>query len=480
MKKQDISTRNGVTWIGFAQAGKILMQLVSILALARLLPPEDFGLMAMAATATAFATLVRDMGTGAAVIQKDKVSDELTSAVFFFNILVGFLLSAILIVSSKWLGEAFSDHRLASVLMLLSPVFTFSALGAVHQALLERGSNFKTLAYVEVASSFLGLLTALIVASYDGGVFALVAQSLAAAIFATAFLWAASPWRPKISLNMGSLGEIFSFSGNIFLFNFMNYFHRNSDSMLIGRFLGSGELGIYNIAYRVILFPLQNITFVIGRAAFPVYSRSQKNSAAIGRHYLAMLGIVAFITAPLMGLSWAIREPLISLLLGDRWLRAAEVLAWLAPVGFFQSMVSTSGSVLNSIGRSDVLRNLGLIGTILLVGSIIIGLQWGVIGVSASYCIANLLWIYPVLSTVLHKLDMRFRDFVEVILRPVLLAVIVALAARALSLQPLIIEQSSVFKVFICGLFYLFSYLALYKVLWPNLLNEILRSRVAE
>lgn len=427
MTEDSITTRHAVTWVGVAQAGKMLMQLVSIFTLARILPAEDFGLMALAATATAFAGLMRDMGTGAALIQKHELSSDLKNAVFLFNILLGVLLTVIIMALSPLLSILFKEPRLVDVLLVLAPVFTVVSLGAVHQALLERESLFKHIAKIELTSGFLGLIAALVVAWQGGGVYALVAQSIVTASVATIFLWAVSTWRPVFEFKLSALKEIFGFSGNIFLFNLVNYFHRNSDSMLIGRFLGVGELGFYNIAYRILLFPLQKITFVVSRATFPAYSRSQHNHALIGKHYLETLETIAFITAPLMALIWALREPMIIVLLGERWLPAAGVLAWLAPVGFFQSMVSTSGSVLNSIGRSDVLRNLGIIGVPFLTVSFVIGLPWGIEGVAAAYCIANFFWVYPVIKTVLKLLSCSFLEFFIVIIKPTLIAAFVAL-----------------------------------------------------
>ena len=427
MNENKISARHGVTWMGASQAGKISMQLISIFTLARILPTEDFGLMALAGTATSFANMMRDMGTGAALIQKHNLSPELINAVFLFNILLGVLVTAIFMGLSPLLAILFKEPRLIDVLLVLAPIFTIIAFGAVPQALLERESLFEHIAKMELFSGFCGLVAALIVAWQGGGVYALVIQSIVTGIVATSFLWIVSTWRPLFSFKLSPLKEIFGFSGNIFLFGCVNYFHRNSDSILIGRFLGVGELGLYNIAYRILLFPLQNITLVISRSIFPAYCRNQYNPALIGKHYLTTLETIAFITAPLMALIWALREPMIIVLLGERWLPAAPVLAFLAPVGFFQSMVSTSGSVLNSIGRSDVLRNLGLIGVPFLTMSFVIGLPWGIEGVAACYCIANFFWVYPVIRTVLKLLSRSFFEFIIAIIMPALMAIVVAL-----------------------------------------------------
>ena len=427
MTKDAISTRHGVTWMAGAQAGKILMQLVSILTLARILPTEDFGLMALASTVTVFAGLFRDMGTGAALIQKRELTSDLKNATFLFNMLLGIFFTTIFVLFSPLVSILFKEPRLVDILLALSPVFTIVPLGVVHQAILERESLFKQVAIIELTAASCGLFVAIVVAWQGGGVYALVTQSIVTALVTTLFLWFVSTWRPTLNFIWSPLKEIFEFSGNVFLFNLVNYFHRNSDSMLIGRFLGVVDLGFYNIAYRILLFPLQNITLVINRAIFPAYSRSQHNLTLIGEHYLELLESIAIITAPLMALIWVLREPLIVVLLGERWLPAASVLAWLAPVGFFQSMISTSGSVLNSIGRADVLRKLGLIGAPLLTLSFVFGLPYGIEGVAAAYCIANFFWVYPVIKTVLKLLSFSIIDFYIVIVKPITVALFVIL-----------------------------------------------------
>ncbi|MDA9064655.1 polysaccharide biosynthesis C-terminal domain-containing protein, partial [Pseudomonadales bacterium] len=135
-------------------------------------------------------------------------------------------------------------------------------------------------------------------------------------------------------------------------------------------------------------------------------------------------------TAPVMGIIWTVREHAIVIVLGDQWLGVAPILAWLAPVGFFQSLVSTSGTVLNSIGRSDILRNLGIIGNVFLVSSIVVGLQWGTVGVAACYCIANFIWVYPVIRTVLKQLSIKFTSFLLEVMPFVLAALSASILAR--------------------------------------------------
>jgi O-antigen/teichoic acid export membrane protein len=455
----NISIRHGVNWIGLAQVGKLGLQLVCIFTLARILPPTDYGLMAMATTIIAFAALLRDMGTGTALIQKASVNSELVSSVFWFNAILGLFLTILFAGLAPIIADGFREPRLMDVLLVLSPVFLVAALGIVQQALLERESKFKRIAMIELVSGLFALACALLTAWKGGGVYALVVQSLVTACISTGLLWLLSRWRPKFRAKVSSLKEIWHFSGNVFLFNTVNYFHRNADSMLIGRFLGANELGFYNIAYRILLVPLQTITFAINRASLPAYSRNQSNKAQIAEHYLHTLETIAFLTAPLMAFLWTFREPLLTVCLGSSWLKAANVIAWLAPVGFLQSMVSTSGAVLNALGRADILRNLGFIGVPFLLFSFVVGLPWGIEGVAAAYCLANIIWVYPVLKVVLWQLARPFCDFIRVVIKQALLATVLSGLMRVAIEYGLLRTVSPYLQVIAGGTLLIGSYL---------------------
>ena len=427
-----ISIRNQLTWISLSQAARGALQIVGTIALARILAPNDYGVMAIVGSFAALATLFAEFGTGAALIQKKTLTDELTDAVFSLNIFFGLALSAAFFISAAPISKFFNESRLNGAMIALSPVFLISSSGMVYRALLERSSSYRLLARIEILSSTLALCSAIGVALAGGGVYALVTQSLAGAITASTllFLCASATWRPRIAFRAKELRKILGFSTNNFTFGFVNYLHRNSDSLLIGRLLGPVELGFYSTAYKILLLPLSNITAVVNRASFSVYSRHQEKTADIGRHYTQSLERIAFLTGPIMALIWSFREPLVYYVLGEKWLRAAEILAWLAPVGFIQSLVSTSGTVFNSIGRSDLLRNLGIVGTVFFVGSFAVGIQWGIMGVAVCYFFANALWICPVLALVLKQLGTPSATLISRLIKPLALSLVIAAAGR--------------------------------------------------
>jgi len=468
----DISIASSARWIGLSRALQLAVQIGGLLVLARLLPPADFGLLAMAGAITTFAGVVRDMGTGSAVIQSRALDDNVLSAIFWLNVVVGTALAVLAALLAPAFSQVFKEPRIVTVLICLALAFPIASSGITHQALLERDSHFKRLALISGVSSVFGLVAAIALAYQGAGVFALVAQTLTSSTLSTLLLWASQRWRPSMRIRLAELRPLMAYSGNVFSFNILNYFHRNADTMIVGRFLGSVDLGIYNLAYRTVLFPLQNMTFVLTRAAFPAYSRSQHDLPAMAKHYVGSLRMIVLVTAPAMAFLWALREPLVDVVLGHQWAGVTGVMAWLAPVGFVQSMVSTSGTVLLATGRARTLRNLGLIGVPMFVCSFVLGVPWGPDGVAAAYCIANLVWMLPVMHVTLKPLGVGLPSLFLGLLAPTATAAVTAAGLAALHSRGALAGNGSAIELLTlsalgCGAYGVSAWL-----LFPDLIRE--------
>ncbi|MGE0114855.1 MAG: lipopolysaccharide biosynthesis protein [Steroidobacteraceae bacterium] len=391
-----LATSN-VRWVLLSQGIKVICQMISIVVLARLLPAESYGVMALATVATGLAYLFRDLGSSAAIIQAREISPSLVSTVHWANVGLGVLLGISLAALAPLLASVFREEQLTSVLLLLSIAFPISCISIVHQALLERESRFEVVVIAEVCAAVLGVTIAVIAAWFGAGVYSLVLQVLVTTITATLIIILRSPYRAQWEWSSREFSSILGFSGNLSLFNFVNYFARNADSMVIGRLLGAGALGVYSLAYRLMLFPVQNLTFVSARALLPVLSRKQDQPSESGELYLKAVSLIAFLSAPLMAGLFTLRELFVSVTLGEKWHAVGGVLFWLAPVGFIQSMVSTTGSVSTACGRTDILLRLGIFGTLLQVSSFLIGSRWGIEGVAGGYLVANVINAVPAL-----------------------------------------------------------------------------------
>ncbi len=347
--------------------------------------------------------------------------------VFTVNLASGFAALALVSAASPIAAWSFGEPRLRDVLLAVSIGFPLASMTAPHLALLERKSQFRRIASIELVSALFGMLVAVTAAICGAGIYSLILQSLLTIACSTAQLWRALDWRPKWRWSCKEFVELRKFSGNLVAFNVINYFARNSDAMLVGRYLGPTSLGWYSAANRILMFPLQNVTFVLGRALLPIYSRQQSDQSLISSTYLRTLALIATITAPMMGGIWALRAPLINVALGPNWSAVIEILAWFAPMGFFQSLNSSTGTILAARGRTDLLRTLGIVNTIILLSAFALGLRFGLSGVVSGYFFAMLVVTLISLKTVLREVGSNLAALCLRLAAPVACGVTMAL-----------------------------------------------------
>jgi O-antigen/teichoic acid export membrane protein len=311
------------------------------------------------------------------------------------------------------------------------------------------------------------------------GVYSLAGQSLVSTSLSSLLTWLSSPWRPGFSFERGEIAGLWKFSSNIVGFNLVNYFARNADTMLIGHTLGPIQLGYYNMAYRVMLFPVQNLTWVIGRALLPLFSRLQHDRPAMGDRYIEVLSHIAFVTAPLAVGVWLFRHHIIVLFLGTGWDASSDVLAWLAPVSFIQSLASTTGTIFTATGRTDLMRKYGMLNTGLTVTAFAAGLPWGITGVAAAYMIAMVIIFISTLHGALKLTDRSLYQLLTKIGRPVGCAIM--LGAAALPVGSLLrrhgVTPAAELAVMIPALLFLYAGLA--RLIMPSQLDAILRAAFA-
>jgi polysaccharide transporter, PST family len=205
----------------------------------------------------------------------------------------------------------------------------------------------------------------------------------------TLLLWAFSTWRPRLTYSLASLRSFSVFSGNIFVSNVLFQLNRNSDSLLIGRFLGAAPLGVYTLASNVILLPFNKIATPIQEVLFPAFSRIQDDRERVAEIWLRVNRLVAAIAMPaLLGLI-VVAPDLVAVVLGDRWSRATTVIQILAWAGLLQSLQRLNASILQARDRTGTLIRFSAVQFAAGVVAVVAGLPWGVVGVAAAYAIAN-------------------------------------------------------------------------------------------
>jgi len=388
-------TASGVAWTSAFQITRQVLQVVSVSVLARHVPPAAYGLIAMAFLVTSLLETIRDAGTGQALIREREMSNEIASTAFWLNCGIGSL-AALLVVFSAWpAARFFHEPQIIPVLHVLAISFFLGAMGVVPTAILNRAMEFKKLAVVQTAAAIFGTVIAIGVALAGGNVWSLVSGTVSIVAATTFGVWFLAPVRLRFAWNSDVAGRILKFGLNLSGFHVFNYFSRNADNLLVGKFLGSVSLGYYQMAYMLMTYPLQNFTLMVTQVVYPAMAKFHEDHARVRAAYVRITALVALVTIPVM-LGLGITAPsFVRVFLGTKWVPVATLLALFAPLGAMQSIYATVGVLYNTQGRTDLQFRWMLFASVWYVMSFAVGLRWGIMGVAACYAIVWVLLMVP-------------------------------------------------------------------------------------
>ena len=391
--------RTGLLSSGAAQIVKIGCQFTSVVVLSRLLPPSDFGLVAMAGPVYAFVSLFLDLGLNQATIQKKSLTHAEVNAFFWINLAVGLALTIVLGAASPLAGWYYGDGRVTGLTAAMAGLIVISALGNQHNAILRRRMSFRAASLIDVIGTVAGLGVSIAAALILKTYWALYDGMAAAIIVPVIGSWIATRWRPSLPHIPRHIGGSIKFGLGITSFNMTNFFARNLDNVLIGRFCGSLVLGLYDRAYKLLLFPLQRIVGPITDVMLPVLSKLQHEPDAYRRLYMNLVSQLLLITWPGILCAIVFGPALIATLLGPQWAGSAAIFLPLAIVALVQMVNNPSGLLFITQGRSGHYAKWGIIGGATSVASFVIGLPFGAVGVATAYAAAEyirtpFLWRY--------------------------------------------------------------------------------------
>jgi len=380
-----VASVNGAA-VNFGSQGlKLVLQFCYQIVMARLLVPEDFGIVAMAAPLFAFAALFTDFGLTQATVQREEITQEQVSFIFWVNIGLSTAICLAVSALSPLAGVFFNEPRVGPIVVALSAIFVLGGLYAQHMALLNRHLLFLKIAVIEILSFLVGSAVGLILAWKGFGYWSLVYNQIAFSLTTLLMAWAMVRWVPSKPVLHSEGFKILNFGANITSFNVLNFFARNFDNILIGRYLGEAPLGIYDRAYKLLLLPLSQITGPISKVALPSLARTVREPEIYRRFYFRMLELIIIGTYPAVIFAMINSELLISTLLGPKWLEVSHVFSILAFGAIFAPISSSTGWLFISQDRTKEMRNWGALSSTLFVAAFVCGLPWGITGVAAFY-----------------------------------------------------------------------------------------------
>jgi PST family polysaccharide transporter len=380
-----------------AQSAKFALNLVYTMILARLLMPQDFGLVAMATTVTGFLRVFKDAGLSTATVQREGITHAQVSNLFWINIAVSAVISLTVVAAAPAIAWFYREPRLVSVTLLLSITFLLSGSAVQHQALLSRQMRFKLVALIEVASMLIGYLTGFLMALWGCGYWSLVGSILSMETAGLLLTWSASRWRPQFPARHSGTRPLLKFGANLTAGSFIYSLARGADGLLIGRYFGPDSVGLYSRAAVLLMRPMEQFLGPINAVFVPALSRLQTQPDRYRRTFLQVYEAIALTSFPATGLFFPLAHPLVLVVLGPKWEKAAVIFAGFTMVALYFPLANVSTWLFASQGRGRHWMIATSIVSFLTVASFAAGLPFGPAGVAIAYSVSCLLIQLPLL-----------------------------------------------------------------------------------
>lgn len=365
---------SGVFYTAIAKYSGIFISLVITGILARLISPDEFGIVAIVSVIISFFSIFSDLGIAPAIIQNKELQHKDLSCIFSFTIWSGAILTLLFFLCSWPIAHFYKQPSIIIITQLLSINLFFASANIVPNALLYMSKSFKFIAWRSLAVQVIGGAIAIIAALNGAGLYALIINPIFSSILLFIVSYRKYPQRLKMTWGIMSIKKIFKFSAYQFMFNIINYFSRNLDKLLVGKYMGMTSLGYYEKSYRLMMLPLQNITHVITPVMHPVFSDYQHDLTRLAVSYEKIIRLLAFIGLPLSVFLWFSAREITLIVFGNQWLLSIPVFQILSISVGIQIIMSTSGSIFQASNDTRSLFICGLFSSIINITGICVGL----------------------------------------------------------------------------------------------------------
>ncbi|OHE72203.1 MAG: hypothetical protein A2007_06005 [Verrucomicrobia bacterium GWC2_42_7] len=388
----------GGKWTTLSAVTSVAIQLVQLAALGRLLQPSDFGLMAMMMVVIGIAISLADFGVGNYIVQVKTLSRQFFFRLFALGVAFSFILSVIIALSSPWVATYYQSQSLNDLLPWLGLVVITSTVNQIHFSVLQRNLKFQAIAIIDIFSAICGLIVTVSLAWFDYGIWSLVAGQLTLSSIKAVFYFetANKVLKDVPTVCEGRVIEALRFGYFQIGERLLNFVGWNLDKVIIGKLLGDRSLGVYSVAFQLMMRPFSVLNPIFTRVSLPLFSQIKNDNARLRRGYLQVVRTIALISFP-MYLGLAIASPaIVGILLGEKWREAAPVFSILCGLGILFSLGNPIGTLILAKGRSDYAFFLNFLALIVYTAAYFVGSFFGILGVATAFLVAVCVFLYPV------------------------------------------------------------------------------------
>jgi len=470
-----MAASRGVLWSGINVVAKSGVRFVTTALLARVLLPEDFGILGMALMVNEMVNLLGGLSLGQALIQKRSVDERHFHTMFWANLIVGVVLAVGFLLAAPVASAFFHNDRVGPVVMAMSLNFLLTSAGGVHRAMLTRQLQFRRFSILNITSTAVRSVVSLTLVYGGAGLWGVVAGILAERATALVLLAVMVRWRPKFEFHWDAFRELFRFSRNLYADNFARYFNTNTDFLLTGRLLGASALGFYQLAYNLPHIVLTHISETISEILFPIYCRVQDDHARFRRGFSMTVVFIALVTFPCMAGLAVIAPEFVRAVYGVRWAAAIVPMQVLCLAAAANSVFDPIGSLCHSKGRPDIGLKWNFLILPLTVAALMFASRWGVVGIAAAMSGLALCSIICV-RIAIRLIGLRLSDYLRALTPALGGSLVMALALLTLRLWLALrwpgVSDAVVLAV--CVPFGAAVYLAAIWLLWSQTASEFM------
>ncbi len=391
--KRDTARGALVSVIG--QGANFVLRMGSMIVIARLVTPEQFGMVAMVTAFTGLISLVRDGGLPQAAIQSVSLGRELASTLFWLNLAIGVALAVTTVAAAPMVALFYQEPRLLWITLALSVSFVVSGAAAQHRALLQRRMSFATLVAIDIAALVVSTIAGIGMAMAEFGYWALVWMAIIQPAGVMIGVWVATRWVPGRPRKGTGARSMLRYGGMITVNSIVVYLAYNVDKVLLGRFWGAEVLGLYGRAYQLSSIPTENLNSAMSAVMFPALARVQTDPQRVRNYFLQGYGMFLAIVMPTTIACGLFAADIVSVLLGPQWTDAVPVFQLLAPTILAFALLNPMGYLMQATGRARRSLNMAFVIAPVVIVGYLAGVSFGALGVALGFSAAMLILVVP-------------------------------------------------------------------------------------
>jgi O-antigen/teichoic acid export membrane protein len=406
--------------------------MVSMIVLARLVAPRDFGLVGMVTAFTGFLGLLRDGGLSMAAVQRATITDDQTSTLFWINLAVGGILAALCGLAAPVLVRFYGEPRLLGIAIVIGLGFIFNGAAIQHRALLQRAMRFQALAAIDTVSLVFSIVLAMGAAAAGAGYWAIVLMTIGLPAAGGVGAWMAAAWIPGPPRRGTGVRAMIWYGGAITLNNIIVYIAYNTDKVLLGRFWGAEALGIYGRAYQLVTIPTDNLNSSVGLVAFPALSRMQDDPTRLREYFLKGYGVFQMLVVPIAAGCFLFADDIVHVFLGPKWSEAASIFRLLSPTIVAFALVNPLAWIIFAAGHTLRALKIAVLVVAVLIAGYGLGLSAGPQGVALGFSTALMGLVLPICLWATRDTAISVWDIGRMVIYPVLSIAAASTVAYAL------------------------------------------------